>query len=95
MSLLTRNDKQGEFPASWYTATVDAPPLRTALRKLEIRAPLMWWRHSQRQARMVSSLITRGFEAEVAIAAVNALAAFRENHNDALDDQQGNPTDLS
>ncbi len=69
--------------------------LRTALRKLEIRAPLMWWRHSQRQARMVSSLITRGFEAEVAIAAVNALAAFRENHNDALDDQQGNPTDLS
>jgi gamma-glutamylputrescine oxidase len=32
MSLLTRNDKQGEFPASWYTATVDAPPLRAALR---------------------------------------------------------------
>lgn len=32
MSALTRNDKQGEFPASWYTATMDAPPLRPALR---------------------------------------------------------------
>ena len=61
--------------------------IRTALRKLEIRAPATWWRDGQRQARMVSSLITRGFEAEVAIAAVDALAAFRENHNDALDDQ--------
>jgi hypothetical protein len=36
---------------------------------------------------MVSSLVTRGFEAEVAIAAVDALAASRENDNDALDDQ--------
>ncbi len=61
--------------------------VRTALRKLEGRAPAGWWRDGQRRARMVSSLITRGFEAEVAIAAVNALAASRENHNDALDDQ--------
>jgi regulatory protein len=61
--------------------------LRTALRKLEVRAPFAWWRDGQRRARMVSSLITRGFEAEVAIAAVDALAASRENHNDALDDQ--------
>jgi len=61
--------------------------VRTALRKLENRAPVGWWRDGQRRARMVSSLITRGFEAEVAIAAVNALAASRENHNDALDDQ--------
>jgi len=59
----------------------------TALRKLEVRAPAGWWRDGQRKARMVSSLITRGFETEVAIAAVNALADFRENHNDALDDQ--------
>jgi hypothetical protein len=36
---------------------------------------------------MVSSLITRGFEAEVAIAAVDSLAASRENHDHALDDQ--------
>jgi regulatory protein len=61
--------------------------VRTALRKLEIRAPAGWWRDGQRRARMVSSLITRGFEAEVAIAAVDALAESRENHNDALDDQ--------
>jgi regulatory protein len=61
--------------------------VRTALRKLEIRAPAGWWRDGQRRARMVSSLVTRGFEAEVAIAAVDALAVSRENDNDALDDQ--------
>ncbi|MBB5722701.1 gamma-glutamylputrescine oxidase [Loktanella ponticola] len=31
-SPLTRNDRQGEFPASWYAATVDPPPLRPNLR---------------------------------------------------------------
>jgi regulatory protein len=61
--------------------------MRTALRKLEIRAPEDWWRDSQRRARMVSSLIARGFETDVAIAAVEELAASRENHNHALDDQ--------
>jgi len=63
-----------------------ADAMRTALRKIEVRAPAGWWRDGQRRARMVSSLITRGFEAEVAIAAVDDLAASREiNH--ALDDQ--------
>jgi len=61
--------------------------MRTAIRKLEVRMPEQWWRDSQRRARMVSSLIKRGFETEVAIAAVNELAASRENHNHALDDQ--------
>ena len=64
-----------------------ADAMRTALRKLEVRAPAAWWRDGQRRARMVSSLITRGFEAEVAIAAVDELAASRENHSHALDDQ--------
>ena len=64
-----------------------AAAMRTALRKLEVRAPDEWWRDGQRRARMVSSLITRGFEAEVAIAAVDKLAASRENQDDALDDQ--------
>jgi regulatory protein len=64
-----------------------AEAMRTALRKIEVRAPAEWWRDGQRRARMVSSLITRGFEAEVAIAAVDDLAASRENHNHALDDQ--------
>jgi len=61
--------------------------MHTALRKLELRAPAEWWRDSQRRARMVSSLIARGFETEVAVAAVNVLVASRENHNHALDDQ--------
>ena len=64
-----------------------AAAMRTALRKLEVRAPAGWWRDGQRRARMVSSLITRGFEAEVAIAAVDDLAASREKQNHALDDQ--------
>jgi regulatory protein len=64
-----------------------AAAMATALRKLEVRAPGQWWRDGQRRARMVSSLITRGFEVEVAIAAVDELAASRENQNDALDDQ--------
>ena len=63
-----------------------ADAMRTALRKIEVRPPAGWWRDGQRRARMVSSLITRGFEAEVAIAAVEDLAASREN-NHALDDQ--------
>ena len=63
-----------------------ADAMRTALRKIEVRAPTGWWRDGQRRARMVSSLITRGFEAEVAIAAVKDLAASREN-NHALDEQ--------
>ena len=61
--------------------------MATAIRKLQIRAPDEWWRDGQRRARMVSSLITRGFEAEDAIAAVNELAASRENQRHALDDQ--------
>ena len=63
-----------------------ADTIRSAFRKLEVRAPAGWWRDGQRRARMVSSLITRGFEAEVAIAAVDDLAASRET-NHALDDQ--------
>ena len=61
--------------------------MATALRRLELRAPDAWWRDGQRRARMVSSLITRGFETDVAIAAVHRLADSRENINHALDDQ--------
>ena len=61
--------------------------MRTALRKLEVRAPERWWQDSQRRARMVSSLIARGFAADVAISAVTELSASRENITDALDDQ--------
>ncbi len=61
--------------------------MRTALRKLEVRAPERWWQDSQRRARMISSLIARGFETDAAISAVTEMAAFRENTTDALDDQ--------
>ena len=64
-----------------------AEAMRTALRKIEVRAPAGWWRDGQRRARMVSSLITRGFEAEIAITAVDDLAASRENRKHGLDDQ--------
>ena len=72
-------------------ARLDAGRLRvalaTALRRSEIRAPEGWWRLSERRARMVSSLIARGFEADDAIAAVGRLAASRENSDHATDDQ--------
>ena len=61
--------------------------MRTALRKIEVRAPERWWQDSQRRARMISSLIARGFETDAAISAVKEMAAFRENTTDALDDQ--------
>ena len=61
--------------------------LATALRRAEVRAPEGWWRLSDRRARMVSSLLARGFEAEDAIAAVGELAASREKDDHATDDQ--------
>jgi len=71
-------------------ARLDAKRLRvalaTALRRSEIRAPEGWWRLSDRRARMVSSLIARGFEADDAIAAVSHLAASRENNDHATDE---------
>jgi regulatory protein len=76
-------------------ARVDRARLRaaltTALRRAELRAPAGWWRLSERRARMVSSLLARGFEAADAIAAVSELAASRENDDHALDDQSGDP----
>ena len=65
--------------------------LATALRRAELRAPAGWWRLSERRARMVSSLLARGFAADEAIAAVRELAASRENDDHALDDQSGDP----
>lgn len=65
--------------------------LATALRRAELRAPAGWWRLPERRARMVSSLLARGFEADHAIAAVDQLAAARETDDDALDDQPGDP----
>ena len=69
--------------------------LATALRRTELRSREGWWRLPERRARMVSSLIARGFEAADAIAAVSELATTRERENHASDDQQGDPIGLS
>ena len=65
--------------------------LATALRRAQIRAPDGWWRVSARRARMVSSLIARGFAADDAIGAVDSLAESREKSDHAFDDESGNP----
>ncbi len=61
--------------------------IATALRRSEVRAPDGWWRIPERRARMVSSLLARGFEASDAIAAVEELAAARESQHHAFDDE--------
>ncbi len=69
--------------------------LSTALRRAEVRAPAGWWRLPARRARMVSSLLARGFDASDAIRAVGELARARENEHDGWDDEPGDPVDLS
>lgn len=72
-----------------------AEAMRTALRRIELRAPDGWWLDGTRKARMVSSLIGRGFAADDAMTAVAGLAVERENQDHAPVDQSRNPIDLS
>jgi regulatory protein len=65
--------------------------LRVAVERVERRLEAGWWELPERRARMVSSLVSRGFETEEAYAAVAELAAERERHDHALDDQPGDP----
>ena len=69
--------------------------LTVALRRAEVRAPAEWWRLPARRARMVSSLLARGFEASDAIRVVGELARVRENENHGCDEEPGDPVDLS
>jgi regulatory protein len=69
--------------------------LATAVRRVAARAKPGWWRVSERCVRLVSSLIGRGFEADVAHAAVRELAAEMENSTDETHDQLGDPGHLS
>jgi regulatory protein len=64
-----------------------AEALQTALRRAELRAQEGWWRLPERRARMVSSLIARGFEASDAISAVDELVAVRERTDRLPGDQ--------
>jgi regulatory protein len=81
--------------ASRLDSTSLGEALATALRRTELRAREGWWRLPERRARMVSSLIARGFEPADAIAAVSELAKAREREKHAIDDQQGDPIGLS
>ncbi len=71
-----------------------AQAMGAALRRLLSRAPAEWWRDGQRRARMVSSLIGRGFAADDAYAAISELAAERENDH-ATDEQPPDPFGIS
>jgi regulatory protein len=65
--------------------------LRIALRRAEVRAGHGWWRLPARRARMLSSLLNRGFDADDARSAVRDLASERESQQHASHDEQGDP----
>ena len=69
--------------------------LQTAVRRVEVRAKPGWWRLPERRARLVSSLIARGFTTDVAYGAVARLATERESSDHDFDDQLGDPGRIS
>ncbi|MEE4271522.1 MAG: regulatory protein RecX [Thermoanaerobaculales bacterium] len=69
--------------------------LKTAVRRVDLRAKEGWWRLPERRARLVKSLIGRGFSSDVAYDAVARLAAEREKTDHETDDQPGDPGRLS
>lgn len=69
--------------------------LETALRRVEVQAKGDWWRLPEGRARLIKSLIARGFATDVAVRAVGRLAGARESSDDAIDDQPGDSGDLS
>ena len=69
--------------------------LQTALRRAALRAKDGWWELPEGRARLVKSLIGRGFSTDVAYGAVSRLAAERENTDHETDDQPGDPGRLS
>jgi regulatory protein len=69
--------------------------LATAVRRVELRAKEGWWRLPEGRARLVKSLIGRGFTTDVAYRAIADLAAERETFDDGTDDQPGDPGRIS
>ncbi len=69
--------------------------LAVALRRASVLAKPGWWRLPERRARLISSLIGRGFAADAARAAVDRLAAERETAENEAPDQPGDPGRLS
>jgi regulatory protein len=69
--------------------------LQTALRRVEVQARPGWWRVPDGRARLIKSLIARGFATDIAIRAVGRLAVARENPDDEIHDQLGDPGGVS
>jgi regulatory protein len=69
--------------------------LAVALAKAELRARAGWWRLHEARGRMISSLVNRGFATDVAVQAVERLAAERERTGDASDVQLRDSQDFS
>lgn len=69
--------------------------LETAVRKVEVRAKRGWWRLPQGRARLVKSLIARGFTTDVAYRTVGRVADERESSDHETHDQLGDPSSLS
>lgn len=69
----------------------EAAALASALGRALRRARPGWWRLPRERARMVSSLVRRGFDAEDARRAVDRLAAERESDDHAPDDEPRDP----
>jgi regulatory protein len=69
--------------------------LETGVRRVAARARDGWWRLPAGRARLVSSLIGRGFAADQAFEAIARLAAERESSDDEVHDQPGDPGRLS
>ncbi len=75
--------------------------LAAALDRLELRRSPGWWRLPAARARMLSSLVNRGFDVDDAVRAVADRAARRRADDDDHlefaedDDQPGDPVDFS
>ena len=71
-----------------------AAALETALARAERRRPAGWWVLPEERARMVSSLVNRGFDPSTARDAVEELARRRETDDHASHDERGDPPEL-
>jgi regulatory protein len=69
--------------------------LATAVRRVVVRAKDGWWRLPERRARLVKSLIARGFSTDVAYRAIGRIADERERSDDEIHDQPGDSGRLS
>jgi regulatory protein len=78
-------------PASRIDGELHEQALATAVRRVEVRAKDGWWRLPEGRARLIKSLIARGFEPDVAYQAIGRLAVEKERSDDEIHEQPGDP----